>query len=441
MIAAFSAGALLVVSALSLSTYFLSRTYLVEQRERSAVRQARANARLVRSVLQTPDPDVPRLLSSLETPSSSRSLVNNDEDWVATSAAVGPDELPERLRDMVVVSGEPARQRFIHDGEPALAVGIPIGERQSYFEVFPLVELRRTLRTIEVTLVGGSIVAMLGSVAVGVWTSRRVLRPLSDIGETAALIAAGRLDARLDAAGDEELVALAAGFNAMVESLQERIERDARFASDVSHELRSPLTTMKSAVSVVAARRDSFEPRGQRALDLLQQEVHRFERMVRDLLEISKSDAGVAEAELLPVSVRDTVLRAIAASGIEVPHAELPEELHASADSRRLQQVVINLLSNAATHGGGVEQVSAWASGHRVLIAVDDQGPGVPAGEEARIFERFARAGVSGRRASNEGLGLGLALVAEHVALQNGRVWVESRACGGARFVVELASA
>jgi two-component system, OmpR family, sensor histidine kinase MtrB len=110
------------------------------------------------------------------------------------------------------------------------------------------------------------------------------------------------------------------------------------------------------------------------------------------------------------------------------------------ADKRRLARVIANLLDNAAKHGDGATVVSLRKIEDAVQIAVEDSGPGVPPDERSLIFDRFARGLTAGRRGGGEGVGLGLALVAEHVRLHGGQVWVEDRADGreGARFVVEL---
>lgn len=435
----FAIGGLLTVAALSAATYVLSNRYLLTHRETSAVRQTQANARLVRSLLRTPDADVPRLLASLGAPSAGRSLVRVDDEWFAASPAINPDSVPPALRDLVLDERVPGRQRWVSDEGPVVAVGLPLDDDSAYFEVFPLAELSRTLGTIRYSLIAASSLALAGSIALGSWASARVLRPVDDIGRAAAAIAAGRLDARLDAHGDDELFALATGFNAMVDSLQERIDRDARFASDVSHELRSPLTTLRSAVELMQGRRELLDVRSRRALDLLAQEVDRFEDLVQDLLEISRYDAGVARLDLEPVDLVALVRRVLHeedARGVDV-HTE-GEGAVESIDRRRIEQSLRNLVRNANAYGNGVTVAGVRAEPSSITLWIEDRGPGVAASDREEIFERFFRGVRAGRRSSSDGAGLGLALVREHVALHRGQVWVEEVSPTGARFLIQL---
>jgi len=224
----FAVLGLLAVAAVSAATYGLTSRYLLDQRQTSAMRQAQANARLVRSLVRTPDPDITQLLSSLGTPTAGRSLVHVDGAWFTAAAGLGPELLPQELTDLVLEERQPARQRFDDGRAVVLGIGIPLGDGNAYFEVFPMVELSRTLSTLRWSLLAASAFAFVGSLGLGYWASGRVLRPVVDIGRTAAAIAAGRLDARLDAAGDDELFALAHGFNSMVDSLRDRIDRDAQ---------------------------------------------------------------------------------------------------------------------------------------------------------------------------------------------------------------------
>jgi signal transduction histidine kinase len=437
--AAFAVGALVLASGLSMLTYSLSRTYLLNQRQRSAVRQAQANGRLVQSLLRSSNPDIPRLLGSLETPASSRSIVFHDGDWFATSAATGPDALPQALRDMVIRDVTPARQRYRHTGTTMVAVGIPLESGDAYFEAFPLTELPRTLRVLAYSLLAGSVVTLLASLILGSWAARRVLRPVGEIGRAASAIAEGRLDARLDVQGDEELVQLAAGFNAMVDSLQTRIEREARFASDVGHELRSPLTTLRSAVDVMRGRERQLDPRSARALELLAEEVDRFEHLVQDLLEISRYDAGMAVVDFQPVDLNALVTGVIEEAGQTQARLDLaPADTIVLADRRRLEQAARNIVQNAVSHGGGVVRAATEIDEAHARIVVEDQGPGVSAEDEPVIFERFSRGRAAGRRSSGAGVGLGLALVSEHMRLQQGTVSFANTTPLGVRFVLEL---
>ncbi|MDP8976380.1 MAG: HAMP domain-containing histidine kinase [Actinomycetota bacterium] len=434
----FAAGTLVLSALLAVLTYQLARTYLLRQRETSVLRQAYANARLVRDTAKTPGADVLRLLASLKSPAGSDTVLYQRGEWFAASLAIGRDDLPAQLRDSVV-GGEPSRQRILLDGEAMIVVGLPLPAVDgAYFEVFSLDELSHTLRILRNVLIGSTAFSALGGAALGLTVSRRVLRPLAAVSEAASAVSHGQLDQRLDVGDDPDLSGLARSFNQMTEALQERIRRDARFAAAVSHELRSPLTTQVAALEVLEARRAEMPERAATALDLLAGEVRRFQRLVQDLLEISRIDAGVVELAWEPVRLGDFVHEAMARLD-DVPLELDPDAAHlvVRADKRRLAQVLANLVENARCHGGGAVRVCVKAAVGCVRLVVDDAGPGVPIEERERIFERFGR-GRASSRGAGQGTGLGLSLVAEHIHLHAGRVWVEDRPGGGARFVVEL---
>jgi two-component system sensor histidine kinase MtrB len=436
--AAFALGGLLVSAGLSVLTYFWARTYLVDQRQSSAVHQAQANAQFVRSQLRPSSADVSGLLSSMQTPSTAQSLVFHAGRWFGTSATAGPDALPAALRSLVLAGGRSARQRYQKGAHQELAVGIPLAAGDAYFEIFSLGDLASTLRTLRDSLAAGSLAGFLLSLAIGAWATRRVLRPVRDIGVAASAIASGRLDARLDAEGDQELADLATGFNTMVDSLQARIERDARFASDVSHELRSPLTTLHSAVEVMQRRRGQLDAKAARALDLLGAEVARFEQLVEDLLEISRYDAGVARLDLETVDLVVLSKGLLADAGQPTRVTTNTDSATILADRRRLEQSLRNIIANAVAHAGGVVSMAVTVGERWTEITVEDRGPGVDDEDRQAIFERFARGKAAGRRSSGSGVGLGLALVAEHVRIQGGTVRAESAVPRGSRFVVQL---
>ena len=138
--------------------------------------------------------------------------------------------------------------------------------------------------------------------------------PVADASEAAKAIAGGRLETRLAPTDDPDLGVLASSFNDMAAALQQRVERDARFASDVSHELRSPLMTLSASIDVMEARRDEMPERAQAALDLLVSDVARFRGLVEDLLEISRFDAGAIRLHLEDLRVSQFVRNAVAVS-------------------------------------------------------------------------------------------------------------------------------
>ena len=153
------------------------------------------------------------------------------------------------------------------------------------------------------SLLLASVITTLLGVLLGVFAARRAVRPVAEAAQAAKAIAGGHLGTRLPPTDDPDLGVLASSFNDMASALQLRIERDARFASDVSHELRSPLMTLSASVEVMEARRNELPERAQAALDLLTSDVSRFQGLVEDLLEISRFDAGAIRLHLedLPV--------------------------------------------------------------------------------------------------------------------------------------------
>jgi two-component system sensor histidine kinase MtrB len=438
---AFALGALVLSASLAVITYELSRTYLLRQRESSLEQQTFVNARLIRNRLRAGEPDIAALLTSLSPQHRSEHALHLPQGWFGGSPAAGPESAPVALRSKLL-AGHVQVQVFRAGDEPRLAVGVPLPEVDAaYIAVFRLLELDRTLRTLRNSLIVAALLTAALGALTGRWASRRLLRPLADVSSAAVSIANGDFDVRLDGGPDSDLASVTRSFNLMAAALQERIRRDARFASAVSHELRSPLTTLVASVEVLTARRHELPPRALSAVDLLAAEVRSFQSLVEDLLEISRLDAGVADVALQEVHLGEFMDHALPLSRIgpiDVEYGPGAADAMVAADKRRLERVVANLIDNAEQHGGGVTRVRLERRPGRARIAVEDNGPGVPADERDQIFERFVRGRTGGQRQAAAGVGLGLSLVAEHVRLHGGAVWVEDADGGGARFVVEL---
>ena len=437
----FAVGGLLVSSLLAISTLVMTRRQLVESREGAAAAMAVGNATRLSNQL-TPDStieDLPTIADSLTRLEGGQRIIRLGDDWLP-APELDHDDLPldllERLEQRA--AGQvlaPVR------GDPHFVVGIPLTAFDAdYYAVVDLVEVSDTLDDLRIILLGAGAVTTVLAALLGSWASTRVLRPLRRIRGAAEAIAGGRLDTRLGPQADPDLDRLSDSFNEMARALENRIHRDARFASDVSHELRSPLTTLMAGVGVLDARRDELSERSRTALDLLVQDLERFNRLVNDLLEISGYDAGVAALDLSEVDIVRFLQATVAADpALVLTIPPTTGSLVIDADKRRLARVMANLLDNARQYGGGVTAV-ILEHDETIRIAVEDEGPGVPETERHEIFDRFARGSTGGRRGDDGGTGLGLSLVAEDLRLHRGRVWAEDRSDGreGARFVLEL---
>lgn len=433
---AFAVLALVLSASLAVLTYQIARSYLLDQRESLALRQAFINARAANEVLRAADPDVPDLLASLPSSSGSYAVLRSGNEWFAAAVATGRAALPESLV-AATDEGNAARQRAVIGGNPALAVGVPLPAADAaYFEVFPYDELERTLSTLGWSLLAAASITTIIGALVGSYASRRVLRPLRGFTTGAAELARGNFETRLMAPGDKDLAPIATSFNEMAEALQRRLEREARFASDVTHELRTPLTALSAAVDVLERRADE---RTRPAIDVLRTQVKHFNQLVLDLLEISRFDSGAAELTPELVSTNDffaSVLRGLDHESVPlVVKADAPAEFR--LDKRRAERVLANLLENADRYAGGATRVEISGGPTYLRIAVEDNGPGIPPEEYTAVFERFHRSHAVSSD-SERGTGLGLALVAEHASLHGGHAWVEKMVPNGARFLVEL---
>ncbi len=284
----------------------------------------------------------------------------------------------------------------------------------------------------------GAAAATVAGAAFGVWASRRAVQPLEQVAGAATRIAGGELTTRLPATDDPDLVAIVAGFNSMVDALAARIDRDARFVGDVSHELRSPLTTLVTSVEVLGARRDELSPRGQQALTMVEGELGRFRRTLDDLLQLARIDGAGAMDAAAPVSMSALVREVVAATGRSVElTADPDEDTTVTGDKFSLERAISNLLDNADRHAGGSRAVRVERRDDTVVVTVDDAGPGVALEDRERIFERFAR-GQGAARRSLPGAGLGLAIVAETATRHGGAAWCADAPDGGARFSLSL---
>jgi two-component system, OmpR family, sensor histidine kinase MtrB len=442
----FTLGTIALSLFLAVTTYGLTKSNVIQQRIDTATTTSRSNAQDVGRDLRANPATAESAQESLNSRGVQNYLILYRERWSGTA---DPDTLPVELGERVVEDLVPASQIADVDDELNIVVGWVVPGVGAYFEFFNLDEAEATLSSVRLSLVFAALISTLLGVLLGYFAARRAVKPVATAAQAASSIAGGRLDTRLESTDDPDLRILTDSFNDMAEALQQRVERDARFASDVSHELRSPLMTLAASVEVMEARRDEIPERAQAALDLLSSDVTRFQGLVEDLLEISRFDAGAIRLHLEELMAAEFVRQAVAVSSLPATPVHVTGRAESAlirGDRRRLARVIANLIDNARAYGGGEPEITMSIVDDdedpvtHIQIAVEDRGPGVAESERDLIFERFARGGGAGRRTGSDGAGLGLALVDEHVRMHGGRVWVEDRPDGesGARFVIEL---
>lgn len=441
IVAYFSLATFIGVVILSVVTFAATRNYLVDKATSSARDQAIANAQLVRTLVGANRLDVGEVVTDLRTqPGGFAVLHLGTEDLFYAQAPLRftQSNLPT---DFVrqALDGTSGVQRVDFGGRPyeAVAIGIPAIDA-TYFEVFPINDVADTLGTIRSTLIAAVLAITVVAGVLGFLFSGNVLVPLRRVTEAATTIAGGSLATRLEPESDPDLQQLVTSFNGMADAVQERIEREERFASDVSHELRSPITSLGAAVDVLKGRSDELSERNRKALDIIATQVRRFDRTVLDLLELSRLDARAGQdnrEDLHLVSLVERIASRHGYGSILVV-SDLGDNDSVHLDRRRVERILLNLLDNARDHAGGASEIllSSDDEGNFLLI-VDDNGPGVGVSERQRIFERFAR-GTASR--NSVGSGLGLAIVTEHALALGGRAYVDTSPSGGARFVVVI---
>ncbi len=437
----FAVGALLVSAVLAGTTWLLARNYLTDQRERSLTQQAFADANALATQLSTAGADVGDLLAELTPSGDADVVVRSAGSWFSSGLDAGAADVPAELRSIVEGGAAGSVVTAGRGGGVQLVVGVPLrASGVQFYEVSQLSELQQVLRTLALDLTAGALAATAAGAGFGVAASRRAVAPLAQVAGAATEIAGGNLGTRLPATTDPDLAAIVGGFNSMVDALSARLERDARFVGDVSHELRSPLTSMTTTVEVLAARSEELPARAQQAVALLAGELGRFRRTLDDLLDLARLDSSPGPDTLAPVDLATLVAEVLRRDDRRPPPTvTFPEAGTAtvSADKHRLERALVQLLDNAEAHAGGAVAVVVRREGESVLVSVDDAGPGVREEDRLRVFDRFAR-GSHTVRASTPGTGLGLSIVAETMARHGGGAWCTARAPQGSRFVLSL---
>ncbi len=347
-----------------------------------------------------------------------------------------------------------AATRVTEEGRVALYVAVPIlsagevrGVAYSSSTTFSIMTLLRDYRMrLALVLVLFAAMTLVMTELLSRWLSR----PLQELAVAAKTFAGGDHEIRALPRGSSETRALADAFNLMgeevehvVTELKEEERRKSRFVSDVSHELRTPLTAIRGAAETLLEG-DVPEDDARQFLETVIRESDRLTRLANDLLTLQRIEGATGELPLRRIKLRDIAERAVGglapltdARGIEVViEGEAPTVL---GDVDRLQQVIANLVDNASrmTHSGGRVRVRLAHEGDFAVLAVLDEGPGIPPEALPHLFERFYRAQTS-RDRSTGGAGLGLAIVQAIATAHAGSIEAANRPEGGSAFTLRL---
>ena len=348
----------------------------------------------------------------------------------------GVGEQRRLIRDDILEGFEDEAAGLEDQGPYAVVViGVALDAGPGVVIVASSLEDAAQARNAVLPLLGIGLPIVLVAVGALVWfLTGLALRPVERMRAEASSISAAALDRRLQLPGGrDELHSLAGTLNEMLDRLEQAALRRSRFVSDASHELKSPLAAMRTMVDVAA--REGADPE---LADDLREEIDRMNSLVQDLLFLARHDEATPLERNTEVDLDHVALRAVRSlpSDIEVDTTAV-EPVRIMGDPDRLEQLVRNLVENAARHAVDRIWVTTAEAGHRAVVSVRDDGPGVPGAEAERIFDRFVRLDES-RTRDTGGTGLGLS-VARAIAHDHGGELVLAADSGpGATFVASF---
>ena len=278
----------------------------------------------------------------------------------------------------------------------------------------------------------------------GIFLARRALKPVDKIAQTAQKIGEGDLSRRINVYTKDELGRLAATLNEMIGRLEKAFQRQKQFTSDASHELRTPLAVIE-AESTLALQKERPPSDYQRSLEIISQESKQMSSLIGKLLTLARADAGKEQWNFTEVDLGKLITNL--STDVEVLCQEKglsfqlgqPQDLVVKGDEGRLRELFMNLLDNAIryTSAPGTVSLSFRREGQMAVVAIMDNGIGIPAEDIPFIFERFYRVDKSRSRAEG-GSGLGLAICRHIVDVHGGKIEVESQVGAGSTFSVWL---
>jgi signal transduction histidine kinase len=421
-------------AALALGAYLMVRRAHLDGSLRTAAADARYQLILAREFLPLDADRRTSLLESFER--SGRHVLASTgpgAEVVASASAYAPAP-SSRLRAQVA-AGHLAYERPTGTRHLLVVGGRIPGGTSELYVVTVEDRVHADLGQLRTALLAGWVAVLLLAAGVGHTLARRTLDPVARAGRAAQAVAEGLLATRLPGQGRDEFGVWAESFNEMAAALQAKIARERRFTADVAHELRTPVTALVAEAQLLREHMDQLPAEARRPAELLLADVVRMRRLVEDLFEISRLDAGQVSVSRRPVELPgllDTIVRTRGwTDRVEVTG----EPVRLQTDPRRLERVLGNLLANAIAHGGSGVRAVVRRSGATITVTISDRGPGIAPEHLPHLFDRFYKADPS---RTGAGSGLGLAIAQENARLLGARLRVQSTVGVGTEIHVDL---
>jgi len=343
-----------------------------------------------------------------------------------------------------------ASAHYAPDRTPMITTAVRLGNGGAVLSVTNARDITKEVRAERLRLGVVLLVAILSSIWLSLFLARTIVLPLRRLARAAARVRLGRARQvtvpRLPSRRDE-IGALARSIADMTEALRHRIDATDSFAADVSHELKNPIASLRSALDGIGAV-DKPELR-QQLLDIARDDVRRLDRLVTDIAEASRIDAQLSRTRFEPVDLGQMIEQMILAReargierGVRLAFARPRRDVAVvMGEEARLMLVIDNLLDNAISFSpeGGLVQITATVADDEVLVSVEDEGPGVPPEERETVFRRFHSVRPESEEFGKHS-GLGLAIARSIVEGHQGRITIADRddALRGARFDMHL---
>ncbi|WP_411679640.1 ATP-binding protein [Clostridium thailandense] len=306
-------------------------------------------------------------------------------------------------------------------------------------------ELKSTLmRVYEIIWISALFAIIISCIVIYYFSQRIIIKPLAQINYVADKISKGEVEKRVNINSKDEIGILAKSFNSMADSLEEVEKNRREFISNVSHEIRSPITSVKGFIGGIL---DGVIPKEKENyyLSIAYEEVQRLTRLVNDLLDLSAIEAGQFKLRIEEIDINEIVRLCIIKFEQKIHEKRLKvdvlmqdDNLYVAADRDRINQVVTNLVDNAVKYvgEGGNIKVSTKIKGDKALISVFNDGPIIPERDLKHIWNRFYK--VDKSRTSKVSTGLGLSIVRSILTQLGEDIWIENKESQGVTFCFTL---